>query len=371
MAQRRLLEMRLVSVKLLEQNMILAKDIIFNEVLVLKEGTKNINKYSHKLSKMGIHYIYVKDTIGEDIKVPDAISDTTRELCKKTLAKTMRSLVNHEEKAMDGLNSSIEQIIDDITNHNIKPSLADIRTIDEYTFSHCTSAAVYALLIGKELNYTKTMLEQLAIGMMLHDIGKIMLDSKILYKKEKLNPKELKYIRQHAKKGFEYIKDRKDITEESKRIVLYHHERLDGSGYPRGLSGDELDQNLRIAGIADVYDALTTDRSYRRRWKPNKAVRYLLENSDILFDCEIVRVLMKNIAIYPNGSTVRLSDGRIALVKEQNMSMPLRPVIKVFSDPWHRIIPIEEIDLMKVLSLTIVDSELEVREHTSSICIDI
>lgn len=148
--------MRLVSVKLLEQNMILAKDIIFNEVLVLKEGTKNINKYSHKLSMMGIHYIYVKDTIGEDIKVPDAISDTTRELCKKTLAKTMRSLVNHEEKAMDGLNSYI---------------------------SHCTSAAVYALLIGKELNYTKTMLEQLAIGMMLHDIGKIMLDSKILYKK--------------------------------------------------------------------------------------------------------------------------------------------------------------------------------------------
>lgn len=363
--------MRLVSVNMLEDNMILAKDIFFNEVLVLKEGTRNIHQYSRKLSKMGIHYIYIEDTICNDIKVPDAISNTTRELCKKTLANTIKSLVNHEEKAMDGLNSSIEHIIYDITTQNIKHSLTDIRTIDEYTFSHCTSTAVYALLIGKELNYTKTMLERLAIGMILHDIGKTMLDSKILYKKEQLNHSEIQYVRQHVIKGYNYIKDRKDISEESKRIVLYHHERLDGSGYPDALQGDELDGYLRIAGIADVYDALTSDRCYRKKWKTNKAIKFLLENSDIKFDSELVRVLMKNIAIYPNGSTVRLSNGKIALVKEQNPNMPLRPVIKVFSDQWGHIIPIEEIDLMKVLSLTIVDSELEISENTSWIPIDI
>lgn len=363
--------MRLVSVDMLENNMVLAKDIVFKERLVLKKGARNINQYAGKLSNMGIHYLYIEDTICNDIIVPDAISEDTRQLCKKTLINTMISIVNHEDNVLDKLNSSIEHIINDITTMNIKHSLADIRTIDEYTFSHCISTTVYALLIGKELNYSKTKLEQLAIGTLLHDIGKVLLDGKILYKKGTLSYSELEYVKKHVICGYDFIKDRNDIPDASKKIILNHHERLDGSGYPNRLKGEELDEFTKIAGIADVYDALVSDRCYRKKWKTNKAIKFLLENSDIKFDANLVRVFINNIAVYPNGSTIRLSDGRMALVKEQNYSIPLRPVIKVFADQWGHIIPVEEIDLMKILSLTIVDSELEVYDSTSWVSVDI
>lgn len=363
--------MRLVSIDMLENNMILAKDIVYNELLVLKKGSRSIRKYADKLKNMGIYYLYIEDNIGKDITVPDAITEETRQLCKETLKHTMSSLVNHEMNGLDELYSSIEHIIADISANNIKQSLTDIRTIDEYTFSHSISTTVYALLIGKELNYSRSMLEQLAIGTMLHDVGKILIDSNILYKKETLTYAELLYVKGHVLKGYEYIKDISNIPDTSKRIILNHHERLDGSGYPYGLRGDYLDELSRIAGIADVFDALISDRCYRKKWKINKAFKFLLENSDTKFDADLVRIFMRNIAIYPNGCTVRLSDGRLALIKEQNINMPLRPIVRIFSDQWGHIIPIEEIDLMKVLSLTIVDSELEIYDHNTWAAIDI
>jgi HD-GYP domain-containing protein (c-di-GMP phosphodiesterase class II) len=363
--------MRLVSIDMLDNGMILAKDIIYKDMLVLKKGSRNIHQYINRLNKMGIRYLYVEDSICDDIMVPDVISDDTRKLCKKTLINTMRSLDNHEDTPISRLNSSIEHIIYDITTKNIKHSLADIRTIDEYTFSHCISTTVYALLIGKELNYSKSMMEQLAIGTMLHDIGKVLLDSNILYKKEELTYSEMEYVKKHVLKGYDYIRDRTDIPEASKNIVLRHHERLDGSGYPHALKGNQLEEYSRIAGIADVYDALVSDRCYRKKWKTNKAIKFLLENSDVKFDADLVRIFMNNIAVYPNGSTIRLSDGRMALVKEQNRNIPLRPIIKVFADQWGHILPIEEIDLLKVLSITIVDAELEVYDNSAWVTIDI
>jgi HD-GYP domain-containing protein (c-di-GMP phosphodiesterase class II) len=358
--------MRLVSIDMLENNMILARDIVYNDLLVLSRGSKNIYKYTEKLMNLGIYYLYVEDIIGKDIEVPDAIKEETRRLCKETLRNTMNSLVNHEMNGIDDLHSSIEQIIYDITTNNITQSLTDIRNIDEYTFSHSISTTVYALLIGKELKYSKEMLEQLAIGTMLHDIGKILIDSSILYKKETLTYEELMYVKNHVIKGYDYIKDVPYIPEASKEIILKHHERLDGSGYPNSLKAEQLGEFSKIAGIADVFDALISDRCYRKKWKINKAFKFLLENCDTKFDADLVRVFMHNIAIYPNGSIVRVSDGRLAIVKDQNAGIPLRPVVRIFADQWGQIIPIEEIDLLKVLSLTIIDSELEIYDHNST-----
>lgn len=363
--------MRLVSLEMLDSNMTLAKDIMNRGTLILRRGVRGLDRYAGKLNDLGIRYIYVEDNIGKDIAVPDVISDDTRKMSKNILMKTMTSLINNETLHMNDLYESIERIIYDIRNDEIKQSLSDIRTIDEYTFSHSISTTVYALLIGKSLHYNMKQLEDLALGTILHDIGKILIDSNILYKKETLTYTELQYVRRHVAEGYKYVMGRREIPEASKQIVLCHHERLDGSGYPNKLVKNQIDEYSKIAGIADVYDALISDRCYRKKWKRNNAFKFLMENSDTKFDAELVQQFMKNIAVYPNGSMVRMSDGRIALIKEQNNNMPLRPVVKVIANKWGRIIPKEDVDLMKVLSLTIVDSELEVSNINTWISIDI
>lgn len=363
--------MRLVSLEMLDENMTLARDIVNRGIPILKKGVSGIDKYAPKLHELGIRYLYVEDNIGSDIKVPDVISDNTRKVSKTILMKTMTSLINNETFHLSELYNSIEQLIYDIRNDDIKQSLSDIRTIDEYTFSHSISTTVYALLIGKSLNYNMKKLEELALGTILHDIGKILIDSNILYKKETLTYSELMYVRRHVEEGYRYVANRPEIPEASKQIILRHHERLDGTGYPNMLVKNQIDEYSKIAGIADVYDALISDRCYRKKWKRSNAFKFLLENSDTKFDAELVRLFMKNIAVYPNGTMVRMSDGRIALIKEQNNNMPLRPIVKIIANKWGRVIPQEDIDLMKVLSLTIVDSELELTNNNSWITIDI
>ena len=149
-----------------------------------------------------------------------------------------------------------------------------------------------------------------------------------------------------------------------------HHERLDGSGYPQGLPGEELNEFIRIVSIADVYDALTTDRCYRKKWPANKAMDYLVERSEKEFDPVLVGLFTQQLAVYPNGSLARLSNQYLGIVSDQNKNMPLRPFVRVIQDPEGREIPPYELDLMKELSITITESELEISRNKPEISPD-
>ena len=142
-----------------------------------------------------------------------------------------------------------------------------------------------------------------------------------------------------------------------------HHERLDGSGYPQGLPGNELNEYIRIVSIADVYDALTTDRCYRKKWPANQAMDFLVARSEKEFDPQLVGLFTQQLAVYPNGSLVRLSNQCLGIVSDQNRSMPLRPFVRVIQDAEGREIAPYELDLMKELSVTIIESELEINRN--------
>lgn len=357
--------MRLVSTEMLNKSMILAKNIYSGDCLIIKAGYENIYKYALNLQNMGIRYIYVEDRNSKNIQIPDAITEETRVACKQILMNTMNDFTANSSLRLVRLTESVENVISDIMlKKDVQISLMDIGSADEYTFSHCVSTTVYALLIGRQIGYSKKRLEWLAIGTLLHDLGKILLDARVMFKEDFLTATEFEYIKLHSSVGFEAIKDCSNVPRLSKDIILNHHEKLDGSGYPRGLKARQIDEFSKIAAIADVYDALTSDRCYRKKWPTNKALDYLIENSGTMFDADLVRVFMQQVAIYPNGSMVRLSDGRIGLVKEQNSSVPLRPVVRVYADKNEKYIPLEEINLMDVLSLTIVESELEIQNST-------
>ena len=363
--------MRLVSTSMLKSNMVLARSIYHNDCLILRAGQSDITRFVSQLNNMGIEFIYVEDSKSEGIVIPDVLSEATRVSCKRILRQTIDDFSKNSTMDLTQISDAIDLIISDILrNTDIQMSLNDICAADEYTYAHSVSTTVYSLLIAKELNYSRPMLEKLAAGTLLHDMGKALLDKKVLFKASELSPEEFEYVKTHTTLGYSALQKCNNLTELSRIIALLHHERMDGSGYPGGVEAKNLHEFSRIVAIADVYDALTTDRCYRKKWSANRAVDYLIECSDTKFDANLVALFIQQIAIYPNGSTVKLSNNYFGIVKEQNKSLPLRPIVRVIADELGRDIDMFEVDLVKELSITIIESEIEINNGKSRFEID-
>ena len=358
--------MRLVSLTMIKPEMMLAKSIYYKDCLVLKEGQVDLERFANSLKNMGIDYMYIEDSQSDGIEIPDAITEETRVSCKRILRQTIDDFSNKTIIDLSDMSEAIHSIIDDIlANKDVQVSLNDIGASDEYTFSHSVSTTVYSLLIARQLGYSRLMMEKLAAGALLHDIGKILLDKNILNKEGTLDTEEFEHIKRHTTLGYAALKKCVNLTELSRIIALYHHERMDGSGYPTAALAGELHEFTRIVAIADVYDALLSDRCYSKKWSTNHAVNYLIENAETKFDMKLVSVFIKQIAIYPNGSTVRLSDNTVGIVKEQNKNVPLRPIIRIIIDKDGNNTEMYQLDLMKILSITIVESEIEMNNSWS------
>lgn len=360
--------MRLVTLAMITEDMVLAQPIYHADNLVLKEGVSNINRFTKRLNNLGINSIYVYDELSDGIEIPDVISDETRRACKKVLKKTLDDLI--DDNRMDSLELSdmTTQVIEEIIkNKDVQLSLNDISAADEYTLAHSVSTTIYSLVIAKELNYNKSMLHKLATGALLHDVGKVALRKEVIFKPDKLTKDEYDYVKLHVDIGYEILKKSSCITELSRIIALTHHERIDGSGYPKGLKSNEIHEFAKIVAIADVYDALTSDRCYRSKMPAHKAAEYLLQNLEGQFDAELVSIFIKQIALFPNGSLVKLSNNQFALVEKQNKEMPLRPVVRVIADSKKRKMRPFQLDLMEELSVTILLSEIELLNDNRSI----
>lgn len=355
--------MRLISVDMIRPDMTLAFPVYCKDALVIKAGKKGVDRYIPNFRNMGIQYVYVEDGVSQGIKIPDAISTKTRHECKQVLRNTIQEYVDSSDVKLYNLSNSVETVIDEVLqNRDIQVSLNDIGTLDEHTYLHSVNVSVYSLLIGRGLNYSRRKLQELAMGTMLHDIGKTMIEPNIQFKKGRLTEREYQQIKKHAEIGYYILSKGSKMPEAAKQIALNHHERLDGTGYPKGKGKDELSEYDQIATIADVYDALTSDRCYKKKWSTDKAVDYLIANSGTMFSPELVQIFIQQIAIFPNGTMVKLSDGSIGIIKEQNRHVPLRPIVRVIKDVDGNDIPPFEVDLMKVLSLTVIDGQLEIQD---------
>lgn len=349
--------MRRVHLSMVNSDMYLASPVLHDGRLFLAKGTKGLDRFAENLSKLGIEYLYVEDKICDGIEIPDAITEMTRSKCKKVMHKTLNRIKSTGVIEEGPLFESVDNLIDEIINRpDILISLNDIGSNDDSTLAHSINTTVYALLLGKKLGYNSQYMKWLAEGVVLHDVGKILLDQKILYKPSKLNEKEFEHIKQHPVLGYKLLKTNPILTELSRMVCLCHHERLDGSGYPQGLKKNEIHDFSKIAAIVDIYDALISDRCYHDALSTYDAINILMRNSADQLDAGMTGLFIQHFAIYPNGSTVGLSDGTYAIIKEQNENMPMRPIVRVF-DPWEQV-PLYEVDLMKELSLTITNPQV-------------
>lgn len=210
--------------------------------------------------------------------------------------------------------------------------LAQVKTRDEYTFQHCVSVSALAVAFGRALVMSRDEIKELAMGGLLHDAGKAMVPVEILNKPGKLTDDEFVVMRDHASQGAGLLKKTRGVSEIAYRAAAEHHERYDGTGYPRGLKGEEISIYGQMTAIVDVYDAITSIRVYHKGMPPTEALRKIYEWSKFHFNPRLVQAFIKGIGIYPAGSLVHLESGRLGIVREVVPTHLLQPVVKIIYD---------------------------------------
>ncbi len=249
----------------------------------------------------------LKDVFGDDDDTPIT-----------TLTSTA---VEQVDKIADELLSSIE------SDDNLLLKMHQLQSYDDYTYKHCLRVAMMSVTIGKQMGLSREKLRNLALGALLHDIGKRMIPIEIIRKPGKLTDQEFQEIKKHPAYGYQLLKAQGGYDTEVMQAVLLHQEKYDGTGYPFHFRGEKIPLFARIVTVADVYDALTSNRPYRQPWSVSEAEEFMMGGSYTHFDYDVILAFLATFAPYPVGGTVKLNDGREATVLSNNSNV-LRPKVR-------------------------------------------
>lgn len=249
------------------------------------------------------------------------------------IAGLFKNIADGENTNLAGMRTIVRSCITSITNNaNAMFWLTRIRDQDAYTAEHCVRVGIFAMTFARYLGMTDQQLETIGLCGMLHDVGKMRVSSAILNKPGALNDEEWCIMRQHPQLGFELLDSEHQLEPEISQAALSHHERLDGKGYPANLAANSIDRFTRIVSIIDAYDAMTSDRVYRKGMPTSNALSVLYKNGGLQFDAGLVEVFIQMIGIYPPGSLVELNSGEVAVVLAASPDNKLRPIIELILD---------------------------------------
>jgi HD-GYP domain-containing protein (c-di-GMP phosphodiesterase class II) len=226
--------------------------------------------------------------------------------------------------------------------------ISALRSKDAYLLEHSINVAFLLVTFGRYLSLDRDELKQLAVGGILHDIGKVKVDNKVLHKPRRLTPEEFEHMKLHQVYAKEILAETPGLAQISRDVCLMHHEKLDGKGYPSGLQGEEISLHGRMSCIIDIFDALTATRCYKEAMSPAAAFKILLSLTPFHLDEKLVYEFIRCIGVYPVGSLVQLSDGRIGIVWDAEGRDALHPVLKCFYSLKHkRYTEVAMVDLLK------------------------
>jgi HD-GYP domain-containing protein (c-di-GMP phosphodiesterase class II) len=327
--------MRYVALRQLTKGMILAKPL-YNQMgnTLLREGSPITDNIIKKLESMNYPGLYINDALSEGIEVKDVISDDIRRNASLAVGRLLNNLEMGNtatiEQELSQIKGLLNQIIEEVmSDPSAIVNLIDLKEFDSYTHQHSVNVCVLSCIIGAMHRLSPEEMYDLALAGILHDIGKIYIDKKILHKPDKLDPEEFEIIKTHSSRGSDLIFDKCHFSPSVSTSILHHHERFDGNGYPLKKKADEIILYAQIISIADVYDALTSKRPYREPSLPSEAYEYVMGNSGQAFNPAFVDIFVRKIAPYPVGMQVVLSNGWTGIVFKNNEHNLMRPVIRL------------------------------------------
>jgi len=243
---------------------------------------------------------------------------------------------------VEDINASIER------NAGALLSLVRLKTADDYTYMHSVAVCALMLALGRRLGLDGDILRQAGMAGLLHDIGKMGVPPEVLNKPGKLTDDEFVVVKRHPTQGWEILNAAGVTSEIALDVCLHHHERIDGRGYPERLAGEQITLFARMGAVCDVYDAISSERCYKRPWSPGESIKKMAEWRKGQFDEQVFQAFLRTVGIFPVGTLVRLKSGRLGVVMEQSEENLLEPRVRVFfSTKSNGPIKMETVDLRR------------------------
>ena len=296
--------------------------------ILLAAGTPLTDGLCDALIRRGFLQVFVRDGVADDVVPRDILTSSTRDQANLTARQCFQTLGRGETLPLTSVLRAVDSIIEDLASaQGAVAEFATLRSISDYTFMHSVNVCVYSLLVGQALGVAGADLRSLGSGALLHDVGKI-LCADLCGRAGPLNAEDWVRMKQHPIDGFEMLRQHRELHLFAAHIAYQHHERMDGSGYPRGLRAEKILPVARIVAVADVFDAMTADRPHARALVRTEAMATVQAGAGDLFDVEVVRAFMRRMAVYPTGTPVLLADGSVGVVVDQGPD-PTQPTVRL------------------------------------------
>jgi HD-GYP domain-containing protein (c-di-GMP phosphodiesterase class II) len=339
---------------------------------LLRAGVLLSARYLEGLREAGVRGVYVDDEVSAGIEPVSPLSERTRRQATKALTSAFETAADGKPGLDVGpLKEIAAQIVADIIAcGDAAVALDDLATLDAYTLQHSIDVTALGVLIGdrharqhgwvdwtgaRRFDRFEQRLILLGTGLLLHDIGKLAIPREVLQKPSPLTPEEWELVREHPTIGYRMLAGSQSLSEVSKSVVRSHHERWDGGGYPQGVSGERIPPLARLAAVADVFDAVTAERSYKGAAPVHVGVETIAEGAGTLFDPTVVETFLRAVAPYPPGLAVELSDGRRGIVTACPPAAVDRPVVRLVDAGR----PVGEIELEQHPELEVVAVDVD------------
>ncbi|HBI51330.1 MAG TPA: HD-GYP domain-containing protein [Ruminococcaceae bacterium] len=326
-----------IRVEELESGMVTADNVIepgTDRVLLLKGTTLDSVMIFNLKERYNVGEVFIRknfsaSTISAEMRAEIDIHQSLSTLKDVFGSDDEKPLKEFTKEASKQISNVANDLITSLyADDNILLKMHQLQSYDDYTYKHCLRVAMMSVTIGKSLDLPRSKMRDLCEAALLHDIGKRTIDIDIIRKPGRLTDDEFTAIKKHPQNGYILLRKNGGYSEEIMNAVLMHHEKFDGTGYPLGLKGEQITYLARIITVADVYDALTSNRPYRQPWSVAEAEEFMMGGANTHFDYDIITAFLNAFAPYPVGENVILSDGRHAVVISNNSNV-LRPVIRL------------------------------------------